>query len=338
VSYSIAVGLERYHDDNILQLTRHDLDRLAANPAPPRFLISTPDDDITAFHADAAVRVRALPRRETRLGASFEDHSFTRNDVKNWREIELSIAQELSASRRHLTSIEGWWRSLPDYYLRQITDADDSFNAGTRIRRSLSYSKREAGGRLEQELLSEHLVLRAGFEREWRDYNEFFNERDSRRDDWEWAAQVRPFRAWGAWARLSWRVGRLDATGDLPASPITDADVSYDHHGLGAAVSLPWGSGATRGRVEASLTPEVRDLLTTDRFDVTRFGRTNHRLETRVSVTQRVWGPLDAIATYENLRSDATFDSGLTFPEEETDFRQTQFGLMLRARWTIRPR
>ena len=336
--YTVVLGIEWLHDDNILQLTPNDLTRLANNPTPPRFLVTTPDDGIAAIHGDAYAHFQPLRRRDTRFGVSFDASAYQRNDVKDWRQLGLSLEQELTASRRNLTTLNAWWSSLPDYYLRQITDADDSFAAGVRIRRSLSYRQKTTGARVDQQLLRRRVKLAIGFERQRRDYNAFFNERDNDNDEWRFASEVRPIRGWGATARATLLIGTLRAHGDLVSSPITDTDISYDHHGLGASVSLPWGHGRSRGWLEVSVMPETRDYLTADKFDIRRFGRENHRLETIVRVTQRVWGPFEAVATYDKLRSDATFDPNVnvTFPEDETDFDQTLTGLMLRARWDFR--
>ena len=333
---TFVLGLEWFDDDNILQLTPSDLARFASNPAPPRFLIESTDDNVLALHGDAYAHFELAPRRDTRFGVSFDASDYQRNDVKDWHEFGLSFAQELTASRRNLSALSAWWSRVPDFYLLQITDADDSFAAGTRIRRSLSYEQSTAGVRVDQELMRGRAKLALGYERVTRDYNESFNERDNHNDQWKLTGEVRPFPNWGASARITYLVGRLRAEGDLPSSPIVDADVSYDHQGIGAAVSLPWGRGRTRGRLEASLMPEVRDFQTSDKFDVRRFGRENHRLETVVRVIQRVWGPFEAIATYDKLSSDASFDSGLVFPEDQTDFDQTRLGLMLRGRWDLR--
>jgi hypothetical protein len=79
--------------------------------------------------------------------------------------------------------------------------------------------------------------------------------------------------------------------------------------------------------------PEVRRYTTDNKFDILRFGRENHRRDTRLRLTQRVWGPLDAVATWERLISRAEFHQGITFPAAQTNFDQEQFGVELRARW-----
>ena len=96
---AIALAFEQLYDDNILRLTQHDLDRLAANPAPPRFLISTPDDNISSLETDLRWYLRPLPRRETRLAAFIDIHKYQRNQVKDWQHYGISLLQELTGTQ-----------------------------------------------------------------------------------------------------------------------------------------------------------------------------------------------------------------------------------------------
>lgn len=332
---SFVVGIERVHDDNILQLTAHGFDRFSQNPDPPRFLIVSPDDAIHVIRGDVRWSTRPLPRRETRLAASVDANEYQRNRVKNWQEYEVSLRQELTSSRRNLSTLEISWADLPRYYLGEITDADASFEAGTRIRKSLDYAQVALAARLEQELFHGRLVLGAGFERLHRDYGASFEERDNDNDQWRAALETRPFPRWGLTARVAYLEGTLTARGDLESTPIRDTDISYRHSGLGAGLTLPWGRGSGRGRLVASWMPERRVYSTSDKFDLLRFGRTNRREETTLRVYQSVWGPFEAVGTYDRLTSRASFTQGIDFDPDVTDFVQTRLGLMLRARWEL---
>ena len=334
---TVSLGLDELHDDNILQLTPIELDRLATNPGPPRFRIDTADDNITALHGDVRWRLRLLSRRETRVAAGLDFYIYQRNDVKDWQQYGLSLDQELTASRRYLATI-GIWRSIvPNYYLREITDEDDSFGLPRRdrIRRSVQYRQISTGARYGQQLARGRLDLSATFERLHRDYDPKFDERDNDNDQWRFVIEGRPFRHWDLSARFTYLVGTLDARGDLATSEIRDTDISYDHHGFGASVTLPWGHNRTRGRVDVGWMPQTRSYTTDDKFDLIRFGRINHRRATTVKVAQRVWGPLDVVASYDRLTSEAEFTTGVTFDPRATDFDQTRYGIMLRSRWDL---
>lgn len=329
----LSVGVGRYQDDNVLQLTSHNLDRFAANPAPPRFLIESPQG--TVNRVDASIRWigRPISRLETKIGAELDVRDDEVNDVMDWRKSELTLTQGVMRSRGFLLSLSGWWSRIPHYYLGQVTDEDASFAAGTRIRSSLAYSQSTLGARQETRWLRGKVRLSAGFERVRRDYGAEFAERDNHNDQWRLDAGVRPFRHSGLVARVIYETGSLSARGDLASSPIRDADLSYDHHGLGGAVTFPWGSDAMRGRLEAEVMPQVREYTTPDQFDITRYGKVARRLQASVRVVQRLWGPLEGVAEWERLTSDADFTKGIEIPSDRTDFNQTRYGLMLRGRW-----
>ncbi len=332
---TVSLGVDERHDDNILQLAQRNLDRLVTNPGPPRFRIHSADDNVTGLHGDVRWRSRPLPRRETRVAAGLDFYLYQRNDVKDWQQYGLSLEQELTAARRYLATLGVWRNLVPNYYLRELTDEDDSVVLGRRIRRSLQYRQTSTGVRYGQQLVRGRLDLAASFERLHRNYDAKFDERDNDNDQWRFAIAAHPFRHWDLGARLTYLVGTLDARGDLASSEIVDADVSYDHHGLGVAVGLPWGHNRTRGRVDVGWMPETRSYTTANKFELNRFGRINHRHATTLKVTQRVWGSLDVIASYDRLSSEATFPPGVVFDPNGTDFHQTHFGIMLRSHWDL---
>lgn len=327
------IAIERTHDDNILHLAQRDLDRLATGPTPPRFRVTTADDDIQSFHGEVRARLRWLRRRETRLGAALDADRYETNAVKDWQEYRFDASQELTASRRSLMTLSGWVSRLPRYYLGEITDQDDSFAAGTRIRRSLTFAQTEAGALLEQRFLKGRLELGAGGLRRRRDYDSHFDERDNTNVEWRVEGTVRPLRFWGLALGIDWRGGRLAARGDLASTLIRDADISYDHHGLGVSIDAPWEIFGRRGRASWDYQPETRRYTTADKFDLTRFERTNARRDQSVVVSQTLAGPLEAALRWSRLTSDASFPDGERFPDDRTDFVQNRFGVTLRARW-----
>jgi len=333
-AFSLRIGLARGHDDNVLQMTPHGFDRFATNPAAPRFLIASPGDDVNRAAVDAAWSGRLLRRRATRVAASLDLRDYQLDHVMNWHALGAGVTQELTGSRRHLVTLKLTASDLPRYYLGEITDDDASSTAGTRIRHSLTYAQFNWGMRLEREMLRRRLWLGAGYEDVRRDYNANFDERDNHNRQGRFTAEARPAGRGGIVLRAQVLLGTLHARGDLPATPVLDNDISYAHHGVGGGVSVPWGSRAARGHVDVDLMPEARVYSTRDKFDVTRFGRTNHRLETSLRLVQALPGPLEVVVTYSHLASDATFDPAIAIPTDQTDFRQTQYGLMLRGRVT----
>jgi hypothetical protein len=335
LSFGVSIGRE--HDDNVLQLTRQNLDRFALLPGPPRFLIPHVGDEVTTALGTLRWRARLLRRRETRIELSAEAHRYDHDRAVDWQQYAWGVAQELTAARRSLMILELWGSRIPDYYLGEITDLDESVAAGGRIRRSLTYGQTSYGLRLRQDYLRGRFGLMGGLERVHRGYNLHFDERENTNEQWRLQMELKPFRRWDASVRVNVLRGDLNARGDL-VDPlgVVDTDISYDHDGLGFAVTLPWGGrGAWKGRIDAAYMPELRTYTTTDKFDILRFGRENHRRDTRVRCTQRVWGPFDAITTWEKLTSEAEFHQGISFPAEQTNFAQEQFGVELRGRWDI---
>jgi len=339
-SLSLGLGLEFRYDDNILQLTPAGLDRLDRRPGPPRFRIQTPDDNITGFHGDLRWRVRPIPRRETRFAAAADVYSYHRNDVKSWQQFGVSLQQELNESRHYfLATLDLWLNYMPNYYVGELTDADDSFFAGRRIRRSVQYAQTGFGGRTNVQFLHGKLEAQFGLERLHRDYDVFFDERDNDNDMWHVGLEARPFRHWGAAARVTYLEGELEARGDLPETPIPDRDISYKHHGFGGSVTLPWGHGKSRGHGDAGYMPETRSYTTPDKFDVTRFGgRSNLRHEMFVRITQRIWGPLEAVGNYYRLTNRASLPPGVDVSTDTTDWDQNRWSIMIRGRWEFLPR
>ena len=333
-AFTAAVG--RQHDDNVLQLTKRNLERFATNPGAPRFLIPQVADMSTTFEASGRMRGRPLHRRETRLGVDLAVIRFDHDDLADWEQYGVQLAQELTATKRRLLTLELYGNRIPSYYLGEITDLDSSVALGRRVRSSLTYKQTRLGIRLRQATWGGRLELSGALEHEHRDYNARFAERDNDDDQFRIAADLAPFTRWPASVRVAWERGDRNAKGDLPETPsLVDTDISYDHEGVGVTITLPWGRGPWRGRADATYAPEIRRYTTTDKFDVIRFGRENHRREVGVRVTQRVWGPFDALVTWSRLTSRAEFNQGITFPAAETNFAQEQVRIALRGRWEI---
>src|SRR5262249_41627532 len=154
------------------------------------------------------------------------------------------------------------------------------------------------GIRLAQDLMRGRLTVDGSLERLHRDYGPHFQERTNDNDQFQLGVTLRPFKDWGASFRVLWIRGDLNARGDLPDTlGVTDVDVSYDHNGVGGAASLPWSNGGWRGRLDLSVIPEQRRYVTTDKFDVARFGRVADRLESRAHLVERVTDLLDVVVT-----------------------------------------
>jgi len=337
--WTLTASLGRLYDDNVIQLTTAGLALFDRRPGPPRFKIESVDDWSTTLDASLRWRGRPLNRRQTSLEGGFSVRRYDVDDVVNREEYALSLDQELTASQRHLLVGSLWFTHLPNYYLGEVTDVDESVVAGRRVRNSLQYAQTTYGVRLAQGLMRGRLTIDGSLERLHRDYGPHFRERDNDNDQFQLAATARPFKDWGASFRVIWIRGDLNARGDLPDTPgVTDVDISYDHDGVGAAAMLPWSKGGWRGRLDLSVIPEQRRYVTADKFDVARFGRVADRLESRARVTERVTDLLDVVISASRLTSRVSYTVPIGIDPSQTDFDQDTFGIALRARWDWHPK
>jgi len=323
---TFSARVERRHDDNVLRLSRRDLERFEERPGAPRFRIREPEDDFSLLRAGVDWRFRPFRRRETRFEADVEVRRYDRDDVMNRETFGVSLRQELTASRRHLTTVRVSADHRPDFYLGEVTDADDSFLAGRRIRRSLRYARTR--GRLDAERVFARgrAVVTLGVRTEHREYEPYFRERDGRDDAWVAALEARPVHRRGLRMGAVYEAGRFKARGDLPGTEIRDADVSHRHHGLGGFIELPWGRRARRGSLRFAYAPETRSYLTPDKFDILRFGRINRYRGWTVSVTQNT-GPLEWRLRYERNTRDAAFPGGVAIDADSRDYEQSGLGV-----------
>jgi hypothetical protein len=336
--WTLTASLGRLYDDNVIQLTTAGLARFERDPGPPRFKIDEVGDWSTTLDASLRWRGRPLSRRQTSIEGGFSVRRYDVDEIVDREEYALSLDQELTASQRHLLVGSLWTTHLPNYYLGEATDVDESVVAGRRVRNSLQYAQTTYGVRLGQDLMRGRLTIYGSLERLHRDYGPHFRERDNDNDQVQLAATVRPFKDWGATLRVIWIRGDLNARGDLPDTlGVTDVDISYDHDGVGAAAMLPWSKGGWRGRLDLSVIPEQRRYVTANKFDVARFGRVADRLESSARVTERITDLLDVIVSASRLTSRVSYTVPIAIDPSQTDFDQDTFNLALRARWDWRP-
>lgn len=337
--WTVGVSLGRGHDDNVIQLTEAGMQVFNQRPGPPRFLIKSIGDSYRTAGLNLRWRGRPLHRRETRVQGGASLHKFDVDDVMDWQDYGLSLEQEITATRRFLSTGEVWWSHIPSYYLGESVDLDESVIAGRRVRNSLDYAQDYYGARLNQDLWSGRVSLNGSLERAHRDYGLHFPERTNDNDQFRLGAVVHPFRRWGASVRVSWLRGTLDARGDLPDTlGVIDRDISYHHDGVGVGVLLPWSHRVWQGRLDAALIPEQRVYTTADKFDVIRFGRVSDRQDWRVRLVERITGPFEAVVSWSRLTSRTHYTVPIDIDPSRTDFTENDFGVEVRASWAWRIR
>ena len=339
--FDLSVGAR--YDDNVLHLSK--CDRESVDSGLPRLpcagfpghrathagdRLETTDDNVVLAGFQTRWTTRPFPHRDTVVGSNVDVYRYLRNSVKNWTEWSLTFAQEVSATRKHLTLLRASVDYIPSYYLRELRDDAASFEAGTPIYASATYAQTEYGLSLEQEIVNNRLHGMAAAELQLRDHNHHFDERDSDRTSWTLGLRGRFSERPRTQATLSYFWGRLAADGDRPSTPIVERDVSYDHHGIKLEGAISWGD-RRGGRVEALAKNETRDYTTTDRFDVYRFGRVDNRREYRARFVQRAGRRFEVVAEwwwYKN-RPDLMIAS-LDPDGEVTGFVENRYTITLR--------
>jgi hypothetical protein len=330
--FSFGAALDLRYDDNILQLSDEDIARLEEGQPSSRFRITSPDDWVSVLKLDGRVSHEVFSRRDTRVHLGVDVYRYATNDIKNWSEYRLDVAQELTASRRHLLLFRAGLDYVADFYLRELTDDDASFQAQTRIRNSARYDETAFFAQLDQEVVSSRLNLSLLWELGDRDYVADFDERDGDRTTFKLGCRVRPFGPSRAVLTVGWEQGRYDAAGDLARTPIPDDDISFEFAGPTFALTVPRGT-LQRGRFEADYELERRDYVTTNVFDLSHFGRHDRRLEYGIRLVQRLRPGLDLALNWRRLGNDARFPTGLEPQDDVTDFVENRIDFGIRGRF-----
>lgn len=329
--FQVRLQVAQRYDDNILQLSRADIEAFRSNPDSSRFRIQSVDDQITRARLKVSSQWRLLPRRDTTFWASWRHSQYHRNNVKTYDGFSIGIRQELTASQTRLALFRLEAGFVNDFYLFELTDDDASFDARRRIRRSTTYDESRLSLLFEKELIEDRLEISAG--RSWhrRDYNEFFNERDGTRREDVVGLTLRPL-PWSRWEIGGrYTTGSMNARGDLPGTLIPDDDISYDLHSLTWFGSIPWGH-RRRGRIELSRRLERRTYTTKNRFDLSRFGRVNERDRVAVRILQRLTNSLDLALAWSRRTNDARFAAGVETEPGLADYQQNRYSLSLTLR------
>ena len=68
-------------------------------------------------------------------------------------------------------------------------------------------------------------------------------------------------------------------------------------------------------------------------FDLSHFGRKDHRRDAVLRVVQQIGHGLDLAAEWRHLSNNATFPAGTLAQDDVTDYKEDRFALRLRARF-----
>jgi len=275
-SFALDADVDVRYDDNILSGADEDIFRIS-NPAPGdegRYGVETPDDMILS----PALRIRfdrVRPRSlRTSIYATLRAYEYQTNSIKDSQSYTLSLRQELNRSRKHGSSLRVRIGYIPYYFLRNLIDDDESIAAGAIVRNSLDYNKGVIGVELTQTIVHRRLRATIGYDRERRNYNQHFNERDSDSDVISLDLDIYPLDTLAFRVRPYYGYERRIARGDLPETEVVDDDVGFDSNLLGVDVRWRWGRDADhRHEISVWYENEVRDFTTLFTPDTAHFGR-----------------------------------------------------------------
>jgi hypothetical protein len=334
-AFSFDVAFRERHDDNILELSDQNIAIFESGVfRPDRFLIESVGDTITSLSGRARWTGKPWARHETRVALAGEANWYANNPIKSYETFSLSVAQELTASKKHLSMMRLAVSHTPEYYLQQLTDDDASFYAGRRIRESVRYRQTYYRLTYDQTFVEDRFDGSLSVEYKRRNYNQYFPERDDRRDTATVTLGGRPFARNRFAIQATAGLGRLLARGDLDWTPFVDDDISYDVSLAGLSAAIPW-RGKHGGRVELGADREIRTYTTPNKFDTSHYGRVDHRLTWSVGVVQRLPADLELFAGYENETNDTMFPRVVIAPNDTTSFVSNRVSLGLRWRGSV---
>jgi hypothetical protein len=335
-AWSLRLGLDQRYDDNILQLSDRDLDRLQ-NPRPSdaaanRFSIRTPDDFISMPRVSPGFKADWWRGRPTSFALEISASQYLRNSIKNYQTYRLSIAQALRGGEFHETSVAVAYGLRPHYYLRNLISDRHLEELGfipTPIPRlEAAYRRDYLQIEVEQEIVKERLTFRGLWGREHRDYNRNFDERDSQMPYREAALRWTPYRDGRLRLRVSYRREDQHSGGDLADTPsFLEDDISSRRDVGEADLRLRWGARGRKKTIMFDYEDERREYSTTNTFDAFHFDRRDSRRYATLSFRADLkegWFLAGAAQRDTNRSKFPAAVSSTVPPDDITDYTENQ--------------
>ncbi len=284
--WSLHLELDERYDDNILELSQRDLNRLQ-NPRPSdaaanRFSITTPDDFITMPRVAPGFQADWWRGRPTSFGLDVTAYQYLRNSIKNYQTYRLSIGQALRSGKALDTFVSVAFGLRPSYYVRNLVSDRHLEELGYLPvpipRLEATYRRNYQQIEIQQEIVKDILSFHGVWGGEQRDYNRNFDERDSQMPYAEGSLWWTPYRDGRFRLRAGYRHESLHANGDLADTPsFTEDDISSIRDIWDAEIRFRWGAKEWRKTLGFDYESERRDYTTTNPFDAFHFGRQDAR-------------------------------------------------------------
>lgn len=339
--WRLRLGLDQRYDDNILQLSDRDLDRIdnpsASDVAANRFSIESADDFITVPRVSPGFRADWWRGRPTSFDLDISAYEYLDAPIKDYQSFRFSASQTLRGGKALATRAGLTYGLLPRYYLRNLISdrylEELGFLPTPLPRLEATFRKNYTQIEVEQEIVRDVLTIRGLWGREQRNYNRHFDERDSRMPYFEAGLALTPRRDGRLRFRASYRREDLHAEGDLSDTPsFIEDDVSSRRHIIDADVRLRWGAKGRRKSLALDHEHERRDYSTTNTFDAFHLGREDTRQYTTLSfraALKKGWF-LTVQAEHDTNRARFPATAGGTAePNDITDYAENlaQFGI-----------
>ena len=324
----LTLGLMPFYDDNVLEYSDNQIVDFDSGLHPDRYSIRSRDDLVVqtelglGYRVDygggrrRALRVRGIGRFNDK-NATADDHALS----AGWRE-----------SFRGGRSIALSYYTLPDYYLRQLFDEDAlvPFPGLSKYRRasfalkipSIEYAQRISRGA--------RVALDYQYER--RDYNDDFNERDSRTHQIESELSLDRLRRRGRIAVLGgFRASKATGTdGDSVGVTPDDVDVSYHGPIVGMSGRLGLGHGRTaRFDADASYAISGRHYTSNRPADKYHYLRQDWVQQLEIGLGATVHRRLHARGFYRRKSANARLGTTAPPVSDSGSYRVNQVGLEL---------
>jgi hypothetical protein len=332
VGWKLRTAFDGRYDDNILELSDFDIDRLH-NPHPNdatrnRFSIETEDDFIAIPQVTPTLFVDWLHGAPTTFSADLTAYQYTRNSIKDYQSYHLSIGQALHRNRKYATTFTATGGVIPSYYLRNLVDTDAALAANIpNLRSEATYRKESIEGRIDQVIVPDRLRLMAAYGEESRNYNDDFNERDSEMPYAQVFLGWDPTKKETVRLRFGYRKEDLVAEGDLPDTPWIENDVSSQRRLWSTEARFRWGREGRRQILHVAYVDEHRDYTSDNPLDFYHYAREDHRryytLDFQANL-RKGWF-FEAGAQHEvNNSTFPSIPTGLQ-PDDITDYAQNIF-------------
>lgn len=326
--WSFQLEMTGRHDDNVTELSDTDRERVndpACNADPlcaNRFRIESPDDFVLTPSARAEWSKKSAGARETSLRAEVRLSRYARNSVKDYEAYGVRFSQDLTSSSKHATAVVVRASVIPDYYLRELAVPEESRIQGQTVRDSAQFSSVESSASLQQVLVPKYLDLELMVERDQRDYDAPFDERDGDLAGYGVNLVWNPAGTRTIDLRIGYRRASFDARGDRAATLALEPDTSSDRDTASCGLSLGWGRKGRRGGLLLGVEHETRNFLSNDPADSYYVGREDTRTQLSLAARQALARSLYLEAELSRETNDSKLgpDASAASGDDVTDY------------------